>query len=290
MFKELTIDDKKVFDRYLKTAGKQNSESCFTTLFLWKHQLNYKYAIINDMLCIQAQYGNYPSFFYMPYGDGDIKTTLEALWEYSHKNGGKMRIRPVLFEDKKLLERLFPNKFHFTELRYAYDYVYFVNELISLSGKKYHQKRNHFNKFIEDNEGNYSFETTVDVEKCRSIMNGFLDRQEGDTSGERTAMKHLFDNYEALDVTGSVIKLSDKIIAMSFAEIIKDDTVLIHVEKADKNVRGAYNAINKKFLENCYSDKTYVNREEDMGIEGLRKAKSSYNPVYLIEKFEAVEL
>ncbi|WP_262349148.1 phosphatidylglycerol lysyltransferase domain-containing protein [Helicobacter winghamensis] len=94
--------------------------------------------------------------------------------------------------------------------------------------------------------------------------------------------------FENLDFQGGILRVDEKIIAFSFGEPLNKDTIVIHIEKADIEFQGAYQAINREFLANAWSNYKLVNREEDLGIEGLRKAKQSYQPLYLQEKFDAI--
>ena len=159
--------------------------------------------------------------------------------------------------------------------------------MISLSGKKLHAKRNHLNYFLENYGFTYKKVTDkVLLEKCAEKAYQLVaSKEKNKNSFELGAMKSYFENYFDFNQTGAAIEINDEIVAMSFGEQISKDTALIQIELADENYRGAYQAINKLFCENEWSNLTYVNREEDMGIEGLKKAKMSYQPAFLVEKY-----
>jgi hypothetical protein len=159
--------------------------------------------------------------------------------------------------------------------------------MISLSGKKLHSKRNHLNYFLENYNFSYKKVDSKEIlERCAEKAYQLISAKEKNkNSFELGAMKSYFENYFGFEQTGAALEIDGEIVAMSFGEKISDDTALIQIELADDNYRGAYQAINKLFCETEWSGFTYVNREEDMGIEGLKKAKMSYQPAFLVEKY-----
>lgn len=181
--------------------------------------------------------------------------------------------------------------FLYNEERDCEDYVYPSEQLISLNGKKLHAKRNHINYFLE----NYSYtyeEVTAETAKneCAPLMYELVGNKERNVNPfELPAMKMFFENYDALGEEGAVIRVNGEIVAMSFGEAISDRTALIQIEVARDEYRGAYQMINKLFCENRWRDYTFINREEDMGLEGLRRAKESYRPIFLVKKYTVIE-
>jgi hypothetical protein len=188
------------------------------------------------------------------------------------------------------LEKNFSNRLYVTEKEDLNDYVYETERLISLSGKKLHGKKNHVNYFEKTFDYEYEKVTeTSQIKECESLLLKWVDEKTKNINPiEGDAMKRLFENYNNFDIRGAVIRVDGEIVAMTFGERLTDDTVLIQVEKAREDVRGAYPMINKLFLENEWSDTTFVNREEDMGLEGLRKAKESYYPIFKMRKYQAI--
>ena len=176
-----------------------------------------------------------------------------------------------------------------------YDYVYLSEKLISLSGRKLHSKKNHLNAFRKEHPDAQFLPITDEiVTQCKLELNSWYKqhRQEDGTVDlfidyERTAILEVLNNFADFGLKGGAILLDGRVVAFTFGEQLNTDTAVIHVEKADPEVRGAYPAINQGFVEYAWSGMTYINREEDMGIEGLRKAKESYKPEKLIEKFNA---
>ena len=172
------------------------------------------------------------------------------------------------------------------------DYVYLAQDLINLSGRKFHGKKNHLNQFYKDYPSAEYLPITAEIiPQCREVLKNWYEHHEdsGDIyiEQEKDAINEIFDNFDEFKLKGGAILLGGKIVAFTFGEQLNSDTAVIHVEKADPSIRGAYTAINQNFVKHEWANMTYINREEDMGIDGLRKAKESYHPVKMIEKFTA---
>ena len=185
-------------------------------------------------------------------------------------------------------------EFEFEDNRDDYDYVYNSADLIKLSGRKFHSKKNHLNSFRKNYpEAKYLPINDDIITLCKITINGWYKKRLALTpddpfiKAERDAIIEVLNNFDALKLKGGAIFLVNKVMAFTFGEALNTDTAVIHVEKADPDVNGAYTAINQAFVENEWADMAYINREEDMGLEGLRKAKESYRPVKMIKKFTA---
>ena len=160
----------------------------------------------------------------------------------------------------------------------------------TLTGKKLHGKRNHINKFKELYSYNYEPLTADNMEKIRSFIEEWYQKKaETDASilTEKTALENALKNFEKLELKGGILLVDGKSVAFSIGEQLNQDTALIHFEKADTDYQGAYPMMNQQFVINAWSNLTYVNREDDMGIEGLRKAKLSYYPDIMVEMYSA---
>jgi len=190
-----------------------------------------------------------------------------------------------------MLEREFSG-LSFVENRDRFDYLYSISELIELKGRKYHKKKNHLNRFKELYSFTYEPITQENIKELKNVWKEWFAKTEESASEglkmENLGLLDVFRNYLFLSIKGAIIRVNGKIIAFSLGESLNDETVVIHTEKADINYHGAYQIINQQFLEKEWSCFRYANREEDLGIEGLRKAKLSYNPVLLAKKFETV--
>ncbi|MBR6523068.1 MAG: DUF2156 domain-containing protein [Clostridia bacterium] len=285
--KEITIKEKELFNSFFKKEKRISQEICFSNLYMWKAGYNMRYDIIDGFLVVFAGYDPIGEYFHLPVGEGDKRQVLLKLDEYMLQKYGSYSVRKLLTEDAKELESLMPGKFIMEENREFFDYIYKVEDLISLKGKKFHAKKNHFNSFINSYNFTYHKITPENVKMCKErALTWILERNNDPDMEEYIAAETMFENYFELGLKGAFLTVDDKIVALTVGED-NFGTVIIHVEKADPEIKGAYAAINKMFLENEFAEARCVNREEDLGIEGLRKAKLSYNPEILLEKITA---
>lgn len=295
---EITIDKKGLFDKYLYRRCSRNSEFSFTNLFMWRKSYDMKYVILDDMLCIMPKHADGPRSATFPIGfigeDGeerDIKGVIEELLAYFKEKGEEPLIR--LYDERtvKKLTDTFPNKFMITEDRSSFDYVYRVDELTALSGKRFHSKKNHVNKFKKlypDFE--YCKMTPADAAECIELFDSWCENKGFESVAfdeEREAVHELLNNWESLGVVGGCIRVDGKMVAFSLGEPLCGEMVVVHLEHADTGYEGAFAIMNQQFLEHEWQDYVYVNREEDMGIPGMRKAKESYRPVFMVKKYVA---
>jgi len=187
------------------------------------------------------------------------------------------------------IEEWFPGEFQIEYDRDEADYVYEREKLVTLSGKKLHAKRNHVNKFKNTYE-NWSYETLTEenLEDCFQMalkwcsMNGCRDDQ--GKSSEFCVTQNSLRLFKELELTGGILRVDGEIVAFTIGEPLCDDTFVVHIEKAYADVDGAYTMINQQFVEHECEGYQYINREDDAGEEGLRKAKLSYRPAFLVEK------
>ncbi len=288
-FRNISVDDKKLFDKYKSETTA--SEGSFATLFIWDDYYRARVADDGEFFYYQFNVRDRIPSYYFPLGHGDVNTALDRLREYCRANGHIMAFRLVNGEQLEKLMAYKGAKFIYNEERDCEDYVYPTEQLISLAGKKLHAKRNHINFFVENY--NYTYENVdyeTAVNECAPLMYELVaEKDHNQNPFELSAMKKYFDNYSALGEKGAVIRVDGKIVAMSFGEAIKDDMALIQLEQARDEYRGAYQMINKLFCENAWKDYAFVNREEDMGIDGLRQAKESYQPAFLVKKYTVIE-
>ncbi len=290
--KDITLEDKPLFDQYFANYNGMNSEYTFTNMFIWRKSYNIRYAVIDGMLCIFSRHGGSAETVNFPLGSGDIKSVISKLTRYFNEIGQRPLIR--LYNDFEVdaLNASFPDLFILTEDRNSFDYVYKVSDLINLPGSKYHSKRNHINQFIANYPYKYQKITNDQLLPCFLMFEKWCDSKKDTVDGileQHEAVKNLIDNFDALNVSGGCISVDEKIIAFSFGEVLsaKNSVAVIHLEHADTDFRGSFPMINQQFLENEWSTLTYVNREEDMGLMGLRNAKKSYKPCLMIKKYVA---
>ncbi len=286
-FKCISANDFERYNKYRALDTTNASEGVFATMFIWNEYYNLEVAENGEFFFIRFNIkGKKPSYFF-PIGKGNLKKAIEELSQYALSRGEKLCLRLVSNENAEKLKLIGDKKFSFTETRDSFDYVYLTEKMITLAGKKLHSKRNHLNYFFD----NYNFEYIKVTEsslltQCAEKANKWVSaKTKNRNSFELGAMEKYFEHYFEFNQKGAVIKVKGEIVAMSFGEKLNSNMALIQIELADENYRGAYQAINKLFCENEWKDCRYVNREEDMGLEGLRRAKKSYQPEFLVEKF-----
>lgn len=196
--------------------------------------------------------------------------------------------------ETEALERLYPEKYCFTAQRDIFDYVYLQSDLAELSGKKYHGKRNHISYF--EKNFNWSFEKLGkdNVDACIAMNEKWytlnVDKDREGIEHEREVLRLNFNHFDEIGGVGGVLRVDGEVVAFTFGERLNSDTFVTHFEKAYSDIRGAYPMINNLFAKKLLTAYKYINREDDVGSEGLRSAKLSYHPTRLIEKFTAVKL
>lgn len=295
LFQELTIDSKKIVDPYFKIDYHENAHLNFTNLFMWRKPFNIMWCIEDDILFFKATYDN-ETFALQPICAPErLFEAMDRLLEYFQQEDIPFAMTGV---EESVVERLkdYPNaQLEFSSNRDEYDYVYNAEDLIKLSGRRFHSKKNHLNSFRK----NYPSAEYVAIDAnndslitlCKITVNGWYKKRLALTPDdpfigtERDAIIEILNNFGQLNLKGGAIISVNKVMAFTFGEMLNMDTAVIHVEKADPDVNGAYTAINQAFVADAWADVTYINREEDMGIEGLRKAKESYRPVKMVKKF-----
>ena len=224
-----------------------------------------------------------------------MKEGLLKIYETEKAVGRSVRFHSVTEQMRVEMEKAFPGEFEYTERRNSADYIYSRESLATLAGKKMHQKRNHFNKFIKQYEGRYSYSNMTEEDVCevlafqRKWIQMASDKDAMNVlEYETTAIEKLLSYFEKFSLRGGILRVDGDICAYCVGAKISDNAIDVMVEKGDYAYAGAYQAINKLFAENNCGDVEFINREEDMGIEGLRHAKLSYHPVELLTKYGAI--
>ncbi|MDI6763645.1 MAG: phosphatidylglycerol lysyltransferase domain-containing protein [Thermodesulfobacteriota bacterium] len=287
LFKDLSLEDKPILDLALKQFPPLISEFTFTNLFIWRHAYQIKISRLQSFLCLFAENGEYP-FFFSPIGEGDVVECCRTLLRLMKEKGVSVKIARVPEEVASRFD--WKSEGFVVEFdRDQSDYIYLSEDLIHLLGRKYHRKRNHIKQFKEKFSYQYLPLTLERISDCLLLETEWCDLRQCEVMpglhNESIAIKEAFAHFEALGVKGGVILIDGKVEAFTLGEPLNQDTVVIHIEKANPAFEGLYPVINQAFLENHWSEYTYVNREQDLGEEGLRKAKESYFPHRMINKY-----
>ena len=288
-FKRITIEDKLEYGKHLNDGRERGCEFSFANLFLWGRQ---SVAFAHNHAVLFSQY-NQRTMYPFPVGDDNVKTVLDSIISDANERGIPCRITGVRPWQKEIIETLYPDKFRFHCDRGSFDYVYNIDDLAELKGQKYQSKRNHCNRFYEAHP-DYKTETINDsnIDKVVAMSEKWFEEKlsanpDSDFHMERKALEKAFANYKELGMESLVLMEGDEVLAFTMANRMSPTTFDVNFEKAVAGVQGAYAVINREFalyLREKYPDVKYLDREEDMGIEGLRKAKESYYPDHLIDK------
>lgn len=290
-FKDITLADKDTITSFTMKSDRRNCDLSFSNLCSWRFLYDTQFAVVDNFLVFKFWAGEQLAYM-MPVGTGDLKAVLWELIEDARKENQHFCMLGVCSNMRADLEAILPEQFTFTEDRDYADYIYLRSDLSTLKGKKFQAKRNHINRFrntYPDYE--YTPITPDRIQECLDLEAEWCkvnncDQQEG-TGNERRALIYALHNFEALGLTGGILHVNGKIVAFTFGMPINHETFGVHVEKADTSIEGAYAMINYEFANRIPEQYIYINREEDLGIEGLRKAKLSYQPATILEKYMA---
>lgn len=286
-FKPVILDDIEVLKRFLYQDNSHCSDYSLGIALMWKDFLGLEYAISDEMLILKANI-NGKERFYMPCGSGDFKAVVDKICDYCAQKHKKPKFMSLSEEHVSEFKKHF--NVETKENRDYSDYIYDANKLSDLSGRKYHKKRNHISAF-KKKYPEYKFEiiNELNIQKVKKFFDEFVEMFPAEDSSEiieRNCALYGLNHLDELGFEGGFLKIGDKVVAFTFGEI-KDDMLLVHVEKANRNFDGAYAVINNEFAKYCTSkyNISWINREDDSGDEGLRKAKLSYYPDHIALKY-----
>lgn len=290
-FVAVSPKDKSLYESFLQESGERGCEYSFVNMYLWGRQ---KAAVHQGNLAFFCQFDR-KSVYKFPLGK-DLKPTLDAIIADARERGIPCRLTCLTAADLDLLEDWYPGQFYVQPDRDSFDYVYSVEALAELKGKKLQRKRNHCNRFFLLHHGcttePITDENTPQV--LQMLDEWYAQRLAADPTAsfylEQAAIRRALQHRQELGMEGLVLMYKGRIIAMTMGSALSGDTFDIHFEKAMEGYDGAYAAINREFaryLREKYPNLLWLNREDDLGLEGLRKAKLSYCPDRLIEKWWA---
>lgn len=284
---------KEQYEQVLFSVPPRSCEYSFANLSLWGRQ---HMAFIHGCVVFFSHF-NGKSVYPFPIGNGDRRTAVLEVLQDARERGIPCRFTGLNEEDMAQLEQWFPGQFHFRCDRDSFDYVYEIDALADLKGKKLQKKRNHLNRFRSEHP-DYRVEplSCANLEPVRHMVNTWYQTRmrldpEGDYLLENIALAKAFRHFEELGLEGLVLLEGDQVLAVTLGSRLSGDTFDIHFEKAREDIDGCYSAINAEFaryLRLKYPEVKFLDREDDMGLPGLRKAKTSYYPHHLAEKCWAI--
>ncbi len=290
VFKRTELEDQEIMTSYFDRHCSRSCERTFVNVFLWSGQYPVKWAIVEGAMVFKSEDQGHVSYAFPAGDDESVKKALDKMKQYSEEHGYDFTMYNVTPDDFARLERWYPGRFEVEYNRDEADYVYESEKLATLSGKKLHSKKNHVNKFkaVYENRWNYEPMSKDNLEECFQMAlkwrseNGC--NEDEDKNVEMCVTLNALRLFEELGLTGGILRVDGEIVAFTIGEPVCKDTFVVHIEKAYADVPGAYTMINQQFVEHECMEYTYVNREDDAGSEGLRKAKLSYKPVFMVEK------
>lgn len=286
-FRPIALSDRDMVQGYLREKDIPGDQYSFGNLFIWRNVYHAEICEEEGFLYVKSgPPGDYD--FMCPMGSGDLKAAVNKLREWCRENGCHFRMRWVPADEKALLETLFPGMLQITSDRDHADYIYERERLRTLAGRKLQSKRNFVNRIKKQN---WSYEpiTLENMPECQQVQQAWCRENnhcvEGGPKEESCAVQQAFRHFYDLGFSGGCVRLDGKVIAYTMGEPLNSDTFIVHIEKALSGIPGAYPLINQQFVEHAMDGFSYVNREDDTGDEGLRKAKLSYDPYRLFEDY-----
>ncbi len=285
-FNKLELDDSELIRPFLEKRNSRLSDFSLGGIFMWRDYLQMEYAIEDGVLFLKAIYPKEEPSFCLPFG-GDEDENIKKIFEYCIENGLRSHFFAVSSDELKRLEE----KYTILNVvcdRDSFDYFYAGEELKNFSGKKFHGQKNHINKF-KKTYSDYTFEeiTEENITQARAFFEKYSEENTKDhilAIEEKKKVFEVFDNIDKYGFFGLMLKIEGKVVGFSFADTV-NETLFVHIEKADKTVHGAYQMIVSEVAKRYADGKIkYINRGDDVGDEGLRRSKLSYHPIAILEK------
>ncbi|MBN1894640.1 DUF2156 domain-containing protein [bacterium] len=287
-FKSIGIEDKDPIQSAIDRYGPETSEWTFTNLFIWKEYYRYAWSMQGEHLLILSNPMGWGHYFLEPIGPADRSGLCRELLEWLRREKDEREPR-IERADERLVSEMGAGGFQIDPLPDHFDYVYSAHDLIELSGRKFHRKKNHVNRFLKSHDWQYKPMDAITAAECLHYLHLWCDWRECEKNpslrAEQEATQESLIHFGELAAQGGILFTGGKIAAFSLGERLQPSTAVIHIEKADPRIPEAYAVINQQFCENAWRDCEWINREQDLGEPGLRKAKKSYHPARMIKKF-----
>jgi len=294
-FKKITLEDKELLTERLRALNCKLLNYNFVVLFIYRDIIHFEYAISGEFLLLKVHMNGMDKFLF-PVGNGNLPNVLDEIAAYAFSRNKACHFlqfcehnAPLLIEWADGIKQSEKRDYTFYDVRGDFEYIYLAEKLIHLEGHEYKPKRNHVNHFLK----HYQWETEMINEQNMPEVIAFSqkwdERKEVENGSrldwENRALQEIFDHYNELGIKGLLLRAEGEIVAFAVGCPLCDDTYLVLFEKGDSEINGSYAMINKEFARQIAADYTYINRAEDLGVEGLRKAKMSYNPEFLQKVF-----
>jgi len=288
-FKPLTLADREILRPLLWDYQTETSELTFTNLFMWQSHYGYQWSLDRDRLVVMSAAAGRPAWALPPVGPPPRADLCRKILTWL-RDERRVADPAITRADPRLAAELDGHPDFVVEpIRDHFDYVFLTDDLIQLAGGKYHTQRNHVNSFTRSYR--YRYETLgplhlpASLDLCARWCQVKRCAEDLTLMGEWAAINAVLTNFQALELQGAVVLINDRVEAFSCGELLNQETAVIHLEKADPELRSLYAVINQQFTRQAWAQVPFINREQDLGEPGLRKAKLSYHPHHLVEKF-----
>jgi len=288
-FNKINFSDMETLRKHTRLAHTRNCEYAMVNIFFWNDTDKLMFAVIDDVLVYRLIDAGTAYYSIVEFIEEPAELVMK-LEQDAVDNGCRMVLTNMSENMVLRLEREMVGQLRYWYDREYSDYIYEVDDLIRLSGSKYHGKKNDLNKFLNTYAFSYEEITEDNIEECRRMKEEWAVRKGGDIEEYREELDiidNVLDNYDKFNLIGGLIRIDGKVSAFTIGEAISEDTFVTHFEKADEDIPGLYQAINQQFAANSISGFKYVNREDDIGLPGIRQAKLSYRPVMMFDKYNA---
>lgn len=286
-FRQIELSDKDWIDAALKESDFRGCEYSFANNLAWCRLSDTKISRYKDFY-LSASFDDEYFNLTFPAGKGNYKELFDNIREYAEKLGKTLKLNSVNNDMLKIVTSIYgEDKLIITSDRDYFDYIYNTRDLMELKGKKYHGKRNHIKRF---KESEWKF-TPIDeslIDDCFEFsaisFNESNKYDEHSAVVEQYAINTFLTNFSELNLCGGVLYQNSKMVGFTTGEKLNSDTFVVHIEKALSDVKGAYPCLCNEFAKAYAKDCLYINREEDLGLDGLRRSKNSYYPAFMYEK------
>jgi uncharacterized protein len=288
-FKPIELEDREVITNILQSYRPETSELSFTNLFIWREHYKVEWSVYKDWLIAACGAGGRNCFSLPPIGPGPRLEVSRMILEWLKDKG--VPGSAIERADQRLVEEIRDSGlFEIAATREHFDYVYPSENLINLSGNRFHGKKNHLNKFRKTYEWSYEPLSPGKIPDCLAVSELWCQArrcfEDLDLMDEAAAVKSILENYQALKVKGGLVLINGQVEAFALGEMLNSETAVVHIEKANPEIPQLFVVINQQFVEHEWGGAKFINREQDLGDEGLRQAKLSYHPERLVEKFK----
>jgi hypothetical protein len=277
-FKPLDLDDRAVVQEFFDCHPQEACEYSFGNNFIWRQFDHPRWTILNGNLCFVFDPPGDPAYALAPIGETEIPETIRALLD----------VVPRLVHVPAALAGTYADGLLCTPERDEFDYVYATQDLAELQGKKYDGKRNRIRKFEREHAWRYLPVDDSDLDACKKLFEEwFAEKDESApmAAAQKCAIQEALTHFHLLGLSGGAIEIDGRLAALSIGEPLTRDMAVIHIEIVSPCCEGLAQIMNREFVRNAFREFAFINREQDLGVPGLRRAKMSYHPHHLVEKF-----